>query len=53
MWEFPEIRGTFLGVHMIRIIIVWGLYLGPLIVGNYHIRFLGERRRPTCKQSFG
>ena len=29
--------GTFLGVPIIRIIIYWGLYWGPLILGNYHI----------------
>ena len=26
-----------MGVPIIRILIVWGLYLGPLILGNYHI----------------
>ena len=34
---FPRIRGTFLGVPIIGIIIYWGLYWGPLILGNYHI----------------
>ena len=29
--------GTFLGVPIIRIIVYWGLYWGPLILGNYHI----------------
>ena len=37
MWEFPKIRGTFLGVPIIRAIIFWGLYWGPLVLGNYHI----------------
>ena len=32
-----KIRGTFLGVPIIRIIEFWGLYWGPLILGNYHI----------------
>ena len=37
IWGFPKIRGTFLGVPLIRIIVFWGLYWGPLILGNYHI----------------
>ena len=37
IWRFPKIRGTFLGVPMIRTIVYWGLYWGPLILGNYHI----------------
>ena len=28
-WGFPKIRGTFLGVPIIRTIVFWGLYLGP------------------------
>ena len=32
-----KIRGTFLGAPILRIIIFWGLYWGPLILGNYHI----------------
>ena len=27
---------TILGVPIIRAIIFWGLYWGPLILGNYH-----------------
>ena len=35
MWEFPKIRGTLLGVPIMRII---GVYVGvPLILGNYHV----------------
>ena len=34
MWEFPKIRGAFLGVPMLKIIAFWGLYLGS---GNYHV----------------
>ena len=35
---FPKlIRGTFLEVPIIRVIIFWGLYWGPSILGNYHI----------------
>ena len=37
-WGFPKIRGTILGVPIIRTIVFWGLYWGPLILGNYHIR---------------
>ena len=33
--EFPKIRGTFLGVPIIRIVVYWGLYWGPPILGNY------------------
>ena len=38
-WGFPKIRGTFLGVPIIRIriIVYWGLYWGPLILGNYQM----------------
>ena len=31
MWEFPKIRGTILGVPIIRTIVFWGLYWGPPI----------------------
>ena len=31
VWGFPKIRGTILGVLTIRIIVYWGLYLGPLV----------------------
>ena len=37
IWGFPQIRGTFLGVPIIGIIIYWGLYWGHPILGNYHI----------------
>ena len=29
-WGFPKIRGTILGVPIIRTIVYWGLYWGPL-----------------------
>ena len=29
--------GTFLGVPIIRIIVFWGPYWGPLILGKYHL----------------
>ena len=36
--EFPKIRSTFFwGVPKIRIIGYWGLYEGPLALGNYHV----------------
>ena len=31
MWGFPKIRGTFLGVPILSIIVYGGLYWGPLI----------------------
>ena len=34
---FPKIRGTFLGVPIIRTIVFWGLYWGPPFLGNYQI----------------
>ena len=34
---FPEIKGTFLGVPIIRTTIFWGLYWGTLILGNYRL----------------
>ena len=34
-------RGTFLGVAIIRIMVFWGLYWGPLILGNYQISLQG------------
>ena len=37
---FPKIRGTFLGVPIIRSIVFWGLYGGSLILGNYQIGFM-------------
>ena len=34
IWGFPKIRGTFLGVPIIRTIVFWGLYGGPPVLGN-------------------
>ena len=34
MWGFPKIRGTFLGVPIIRTIVYWGLYWGTLYFGK-------------------
>ena len=36
-WGVPKIRGTFLGVPIIRIIIFGDPYWGPPILGNYHM----------------
>ena len=43
MGGVPKIRCTFLGVPIIRFIVFWGLYGGPLIWRNYHI--------PACSDS--
>ena len=32
-----QIRGTILRFPIIRIIVFWGLYLGPPISGSYHM----------------
>ena len=45
IWGFPKIRGTFLGVPIIRTIVFWGLYWGPLILGNYHIISISTPKR--------
>ena len=42
MWGFPKIRGTILGVPIIRTIVLSGLYWGPLNLGNYHGSSQGE-----------
>ena len=34
---FPQIRGTFSGVPIMRVAVYWGLYWGPPVLGNYHI----------------
>ena len=33
----PTIRGTFLGVPILRTLVFWGLYWGPPIWGNYPV----------------
>ena len=47
IWGFPKIRGTILGVHIIRAIVFWGLSWDLLILGNYHIYTLLEGSAPT------
>ena len=37
IWGIPKIRGTFLGVPILRIIVFWGLHWSPLILGKYRI----------------
>ena len=37
MWGFPKIRVTFLGVLLIWVIVFWGLYWGPPVLGNCHV----------------
>ena len=34
---FPKLRGTFLGAPIIKTTVYWGLYWGPLILGNYRL----------------
>ena len=42
IWGFPKIRGTFLGVLILRIIVFGGLYWG-LISGMSIVRMGGRR----------
>ena len=37
MCGFPKIRGTISRVPIMRAIVFWGLYCGPLILGNFHV----------------
>ena len=32
-----EIRGTFWVVPIMRIVVYWAVYWGPVILGNYHL----------------
>ena len=46
IWGFPKIRGTFLGVPIIRTIIFWGgLFWGPLFRAT---TILGGSRFSLC-----
>ena len=36
IWGFPKIRGPLLGVLVIRTVVYWGLYWGPLYLVIYH-----------------
>ena len=46
---FPKIRGTFLGVPIIRIVIFYGLYWGPLIWGNYPLQSAADPFKTTVE----
>ena len=37
---FPKLGVPLLGVPIVRTIIFWGLYWGPLILGNYHLNLM-------------
>ena len=38
IWVVPKIGGTiFGGSPVIRILVFWGLYWGPPVLGNYHM----------------
>ena len=41
IWGFPKIRGTILGIPIIRTVVSWGLPLGPLILGIYPLALRG------------
>ena len=43
--------GTLLGVPIIRTIVFWGLYWGPLVLGNY--RFVGQLMHAATWQGSG
>ena len=49
MWRIPKIRGTLLGVPILRIIVYWGLYWGTPIFGNYHVCFSVYDLRKSCE----
>ena len=46
---FPKLCVPFWGVPRMRILIYWALYLGPFILGNYHLRVvaLGDQGCPN------
>ena len=43
-WVISKIRGTFLRVPIMRTLVFWGLHWGPLILGNYHLKFIDSRQ---------
>ena len=51
IWGFPKIRGTLMGVPIIGTIVFWGLYWGPLILGNY-LFFSGAYARALANGGF-
>ena len=51
MWAgVPKLGGTILGVISMRTIVFWGLYLGSLILGNYHV-YVYYAHIGCCKSS--
>ena len=46
--SFPKLGVPFLGAPIIRIIIFWGLYWGPPILGNYHLKHWRPHRLREC-----
>ena len=51
IWGFPKIRGTLLGVTIIRLVVFWGLFWGPLVLGNSHIPGLSENQMDKKMES--
>ena len=43
VWGFSKIKGTIVGVPIIRTIVFWGLYWSPLNLGNYRVSGVSER----------
>ena len=52
IWGFPKIRGTLLGVPIIRINSILGSILASPIKGNYHIELL-DQYKPTAISNSG
>ena len=51
MGGFPKLRGTILRIPIIRTIVFWGLYWGPLTLGIYHIVY-PDLEIYACKNEF-
>ena len=45
--EIPKNRGTFLGVPILRAIVFWGVYWGPLVLGEHHLGIQGLLKGST------
>ena len=50
---FPKLGVPFWGVPIVRTLVFWGLYWGPLILGNYHISLLGLGLQDPCNPDSG
>ena len=46
LWRFAKIRGTLLGIPIIRIIALRGLHWGHLLHGSYHTRLHSTLEAP-------